>query len=119
MRCVVTGQYDLWAELRVLTLSISLCMLAPMRGSEDAIEDWYLNTRNVQWIMDLSESWILIHIWGVINVILIVIHWVLWIKLLRSRHGVPVEEVDQVLLVEVDDDEYISEKEEAVQLMEN
>ena len=35
VRCVVTRQFDLWAELRVFTFAVSLCMLAPMRGSDD------------------------------------------------------------------------------------
>eukprot|EP01084_Bolivina_argentea_P064919 118340_1 len=100
-RCIVTGQYDLWGELRVFGFGVALCMYAPMRATVDPILDWYLNTKNVPVIMEASTKQWIIELWGTINIILILIHCVLYIKELYKRKDIPEDKVDQPLIVDV------------------
>eukprot|EP00486_Rosalina_sp_Unknown_P000971 CAMPEP_0201568994 /NCGR_PEP_ID=MMETSP0190_2-20130828/10417_1 /ASSEMBLY_ACC=CAM_ASM_000263 /TAXON_ID=37353 /ORGANISM="Rosalina sp." /LENGTH=108 /DNA_ID=CAMNT_0047990815 /DNA_START=735 /DNA_END=1061 /DNA_ORIENTATION=+ len=83
-----------------------------MRGEENAIGDWYLNTENVPGIMDASKNQWIVEIWGSVNILLVVIHWILWIKELIRRHGVALEDVDQVLYIDWDGDGSITVNDE-------
>eukprot|EP01083_Nonionella_stella_P063708 165556_1 len=108
VRCIVTGQHDLWAELRVFTFAVSLCQQAVMRAEQNPLKEWYLNTENVQFLMDAAESKALVEIWGAINVILVGIHVFLWVRELIRRRGVEPEDVEQIL-VPIEDPEPNSE----------
>eukprot|EP01084_Bolivina_argentea_P073697 133722_1 len=100
VRCIFTKQYDLWAELRIFTFAVTLCMMAAMRGTDNPINDWYLDTQNVDFIMKSSSKKAIIEIWGSINLILAIIHCIIWIKELIRRKNVRQDEVDQILIID-------------------
>eukprot|EP01083_Nonionella_stella_P230441 814557_1 len=108
VRCIITGQYDLWAQQRVFTFAVVLMMMAPIRATDNPIKDWYLNTMNIDWIMDNNTNKLIREIWGSINVLLVVIHCILWIRQLYRRRKVSEDKVEQILIVGDDEKEYVS-----------
>ena len=103
LRCIITGQYDLWVQFRVFTFSISVCMLIPMRNG---IINWYFNTENINSIMDASNKKEIIETWGSINIVLILIHIVLWIKELIRRKPISKQnaQIEQTYIINDDND---------------
>lgn len=96
VRCIYTKQYDLWTQLMIFTLGISIFMIAPMRNITNPIIDWYLNTQeSLGIVIVLSKSRVIVEIWGLINVIVVSVHVYVWIKELKRRKSISNENANK------------------------